>query len=175
MKTVKIKTERLLLRKMHFCDLFYAKKWYCSDKVTRFSQGKPVPSFYNLFLFYLRTVYHYYLRKNPYSLWAITLDGKMIGFVRMMPFKNGENALLYYMLDPKEQKKGYATESVKALIDYAFSCGIKNVCANCDTNNTASYNLLKNCGLTHFKTVENVYHYPDGRTGDRAYFKIEKD
>ena len=176
MKTKTIKTERLTLRKMHFYDLPYASKWYCSKEVTQFSQGKEIPSFFDFFKFYARTVYHYYLRKNPYSLWAVTLENKMIGFVRCFPLNEGKRHLLYYITSPEFHGKGYTAEAVAAVVEYARDNGAEEICASCDVLNVGSVRVLEKCGLKHIRTDSGAYHYRDGRTGDRAiYIKKLKD
>ncbi len=171
--TVKLKTERLLLRKIRLTDYFYFRKWYRKPAVNTFSQGKAVNSEYDTLFFIARHFFNYYFkRRRSYYYWAAVLDGKMIGFVGFINGKSGALSL-YYMTSPEYWNEGYTGEAVKAVTEYIKTQSVGSVNAACDSANEASYKLLLNNGFNVVRTIENGCRYPDGRSGDRVIFHLE--
>ena len=56
-----------------------------------------------------------------------------------------------YGLGEKHFHKGFMTETVKALCDFAFSKGVSEVIAKTELDNIASQNVLKRCGFEIYK------------------------
>lgn len=169
--TKRIKSERLVLRKMHLFDYFYFVSWFRDESLTRFSQGKARNTRYDTFRFLLQRVYNYYFkRKNEYYFWCISKKGKMIGFIEVRALENEGDYWLYYMVSPSEQSKGYATEAVINASRYMKTQNINRLFGACDTENTASYKVLQKSGMTYVNHTEDVFHYRDGRTGARELF-----
>lgn len=85
--------------------------------------------------------------KDP-AFWAVCLkeNGKLIGnlyFAQEQPleFRTWE---LGYVFNSAYQGKGYATESCKALMAYAFaSMHVRRIIAMCDPRNSHSWKLLE--------------------------------
>ncbi len=58
-------------------------------------------------------------------------------------------AMIWYVLHPENWGRGFAHESVSALIDFAFeSLGLHRVWADCDPRNSASCRLAERLGMT---------------------------
>ena len=168
--TKPIRTERLLLRKMHLYDYFAFSSWYRLPELALFSQRQKDAGRAECFGFLLRKVYNYYLkRRRDYYAWALIIDGKMAGFVEMKPGEDDIYAI-YYMLSPAYQGQGYMKEAVNAVIDYLKTQRCRAVLGNCDSNNIASFHILQACGFRYLGRVEDYYHYRDGRSGDRERF-----
>lgn len=69
---------------------------------------------------------------------------------------------LGYIVNKDYQQKGFATEAVTAVIDFAFANGIHRVYGECDPRNEGSWKLLEKVGLlreAHFK--KNVFFHKD--------------
>jgi RimJ/RimL family protein N-acetyltransferase len=99
--------------------------------------------------------------------WAICLKetGKLIGniyFNRQEPVEFG-NVDLGYIIGRNYQRKGYALESCKAMIDYGFNeMGVRRIVAKCNVLNTASYRLLERLNMRregHF--IKSLYFKRD--------------
>jgi ribosomal-protein-alanine N-acetyltransferase len=55
---------------------------------------------------------------------------------------------LGYIFNPKYQHMGYATESVKEIIQYGFkTCNVHRIFAHCNPNNILSWKLLERVGM----------------------------
>lgn len=55
---------------------------------------------------------------------------------------------LGWIIDPRYQGRGYATEAARALIDIGFvELGLSVIFATCDTRNTASFRVMEKLGM----------------------------
>lgn len=67
-----------------------------------------------------------------------------------------------YIINKNYQRRGYASEALSAVMEYAFSKGVHRIYAECDPRNTCSWKLLEKVGLereAHLK--QNVYFAKD--------------
>lgn len=67
-----------------------------------------------------------------------------------------------YIINKHYQRKGYAREALRAVVDHAFRLGAHRVYAECDPRNEASWRLLESAGLrreAHFR--QNIYFRKD--------------
>lgn len=76
-------------------------------------------------------------------------DGQVIGDAGFKGRPNGEGVIeIGYGIAAQAQNQGYATEAVRALIDWAFETGsVKQVIAECAHGNAASIKVLEKLGL----------------------------
>ncbi|MGD9707796.1 MAG: GNAT family N-acetyltransferase [Candidatus Delongbacteria bacterium] len=87
---------------------------------------------------------------------------ELIGHAGLSPLDNG-GVEIGYAIEEKHQGKGYATEAVKAISEYAIShFGLKNITAVVDSMNTASVKALEKSG---YKFVKEEFRDAFGRTG----------
>nr|WP_263323296.1 GNAT family N-acetyltransferase [Neobacillus sp. Marseille-Q6967] len=71
----------------------------------------------------------------------------------------GKTVEVGYGIIPSAQNKGFATEAVKGLIDWAFSTGeVEKVMAECLEDNVPSIKVLKKLGM-HKKSAKNGIIY----------------
>ena len=86
---------------------------------------------------------------------------KMIGNVYLGK-REFEALEMGFVFNRNYQRKGYAAESCRALIDLAFRAGIHRVFAECDPDNASSWRLLEALGFrreAHLR--ENVFFWRD--------------
>lgn len=172
--TKKIKTERLLLRKFRPSDFFDAKEWYCDARTARFSQGNLKKSKAECLRWVLGRLRRYIRKGKQYYFWAIVYQGKAVGLIEMHPLEQGKDTYsVYYMIAPALWGNGLVPEAVLAVIEYMKTQGAKRIYGSCDSNNTASFRVLEKCGMEWKRRQENVFHYRDGRTGDREIFLLK--
>ncbi len=79
---------------------------------------------------------------------AVTLDGTYVGDVAFHwvseEHKTGE---VGYMIDPRYQGRGFATEAVRPLIDWAFAQGFHRIIGRLEARNIASGRVLERLGM----------------------------
>ena len=81
-----------------------------------------------------------------------------LGFKGFNP--KGNNIDLGYGIIKEERRKGYAEEAVKEIINWAFSNEIiKEITANCLTENTSSINLLSKFNFSQLKTENGMIYW----------------
>jgi RimJ/RimL family protein N-acetyltransferase len=82
-------------------------------------------------------------------------EGGVLGNIRfgVTDLENGEG-IIGYALAPEHWGKGYASEAVKAIIDFAFSTILMHrLYALVDIENKGSINVLEKCGFTYEGTL----------------------
>lgn len=107
---------------------------------------------------------------------GIFKDEKFIGKVKLSNIVYGifKSGILGYSIDKDEQGKGYMKESVKLVLDYAFSeCELHRVEASALVDNEKSIGVLKSCGFKMLGINEN-YLLIDGKWRDHVTYYIIK-
>lgn len=89
---------------------------------------------------------------------GIYLNDKLIGFLNDVEI--GEvNIELGYVIHPDQHGKGYATEALKAVINYLFQQGYQEILTGAFEENIASIKVMKKCGMVQIKKTEEIeYH-----------------
>jgi ribosomal-protein-alanine N-acetyltransferase len=109
------------------------------------------------------------LHQLPYGDRAITLktSNALIGSVGYVPLLDAYEQIpelraaaaasgyntpevgLFWVIDPDQQRQGYATEAAQAMIDYAFKqLRLKRIIATTEDTNTASQGVMRKIGMT---------------------------
>jgi RimJ/RimL family protein N-acetyltransferase len=79
---------------------------------------------------------------------------------------------LGYTVAPEYQRRGYATEAVRALVAYAFEVlGAERVRAYADGDNLASHRVAENAGL---RLKERFRHEEDGEVWFGVRYELER-
>ena len=86
-------------------------------------------------------------KKEEYSV-AVRKDGKMIGEIVLYNFGYAKDMEIGFRFFKEYQGKGYAFESVKAVIDYAFKSGVKKIICKHFKENVRSEKLITKLGFT---------------------------
>ena len=84
-------------------------------------------------------------------------SNKVIGGVGIRRItENSLVADLGYAINPDFQGKGFASEAVKAMFDFAFEkLNLKVIYATCDVKNIPSYKVMEKCGMTKVGEIKN--------------------
>lgn len=111
--------------------------------------------------------------EEPWQVLAIERksDNKCIGLVGVIPQKkiNGEIEILYEIAD-EYQKNGYATESATALIKWFFDTrNNKYLCAIIKVNNIASHRVIDKIGFDYIEDREIEY---DNKSTMFRYYQL---
>ena len=105
------------------------------------------------------------LDNDSYLVCELKEKGKVIGTLEQEKEDNG-NYAIGYQFSEKYGKKGYATESVKALISHLFlTLDARRIYADMDEGNVNSWRLLERLGFrreAHFIELETSFNEKDG-------------
>ena len=111
--------------------------------------------------------------------WMIKLQKRIIGLFEVCleaEYSDWDHDIcrIGYFLDWREQRKGYATEALLAVIDWVFNnTDIKRIEAGVTCHNTPSYRILEKAGFICEKIVKaNWKWYND--VYDSAYYFLLK-
>ena len=139
-----IETERLLLRGITESDADLIVKWRSQEDVYRFLKT-PKKITLDDHMKWFREIYI----NNIYRFDWMCIEkdsGSHIGVFGLI--KEGDMAEVNYLLAPEAMHKGYASEAVKALIEYAsHKMGSKIMIAEIHENNKPSIALAKRLGF----------------------------
>jgi len=93
--------------------------------------------------------------------------GQLVGDVGLSPATDEPGVIkVGYTISPAFQGKGYATEAVAALVDYAFdTLGADVVRAYASADNAASIRVAEKVGLTLMERMEH-------RRGDQVWYAV---
>lgn len=84
---------------------------------------------------------------NSDEFYAVVLDGKVIGKIYFSNKWYGSYEI-GYTFNKAYQGKGYASESIKGMMNYAFfTLGVRRIFAEIDTRNSKSIRLVERVGM----------------------------
>jgi RimJ/RimL family protein N-acetyltransferase len=154
---ISIKTNRLLIRNFmedDYNDLYE----YLSDRETyKYEPGEPISIEIAKKLCSERS------KSNKF--FAVQLKNKVIGHTYFGQIKPKELMTWEagFIFNRKYQGKGYATESLTAIIEYSFkNMNIHKIIAHCNPKNTSSWKLLERVKMKREgKLRENIYFSND--------------
>ena len=109
------------------------------------------------------------LEDDKHLEYGIYLNGKIIGFINDCGVGDDEIEI-GYVVHPRYQGQGYATEAVHAVITELHEMGFRKIIAGYFSENTASLRVMEKCGM-HLtdKTEEETYR---GRTHTCRYCEL---
>jgi RimJ/RimL family protein N-acetyltransferase len=154
---ISINTERLKIRNFSKSD-FNDLHEYLSDKDTyKYEPGEPIT------IIESKTLCNERSKNNKFL--AVQFKNKIIGhiYIGQMKPKKLMTWEIGFIFNKKYQGKGYATESLKAIIEYGFDkMGIHKIIAHCNPKNTSSWKLL-----------ERVKMKREGKLRKNVYFNVD--
>lgn len=99
--------------------------------------------------------------QNAFDVWAVRLDGALVGHAEIKPAQIVDGFELVYALAEPAWGRGLGTEVAEAIVDYGFTeLGLTEVHATVAEPNVASIRLLRKIGFRHVRDIEE----DDGRT-----------
>lgn len=152
-----IETSRLILREFSMADLPRLFELYEKPGVTDYME--PLYEYEKEREYeqaYISNMYRYY----GYGMWLVCLKetGKVIGRAGLehREYEASIELEMGYMIEPEEQKKGYATEACEAIVRYAAeNLEFERVCCLIEPENEASIHLVKKLGFKLLDEVNN--------------------
>ena len=158
-----IKTERLVLRPLTLDDMPTVHEYASDLDTTKYMIYLPnktldkTTSFVHLAILELEKDYPLYYE------FAVTTCGSHIGTVSVYLDEQRREGEFGWVLNKKYCGKGYATEAVLALKDFAINyLKLEKIVARCDSRNIPSQRVMQKMGLK-LQTTNSVRIYPDER------------
>jgi ribosomal-protein-alanine N-acetyltransferase len=175
--TKNIETNRLLLRAFRFTDDEDMLQYWISDPEIQSMYCEPVYTTKNEVNVLLNKYISSYQSEDYYRWAVIEKESQIcIGQIAFFLVDNKNHFCeLEYCIGKKFQRKGYATEATRAVIDFGFRdvhFHKIQICHN--LNNNASKRLIQKCGLTYEGTLRD-YYFIDGKYVGRLYYSILED
>ncbi|WP_239445686.1 GNAT family N-acetyltransferase [Vibrio nigripulchritudo] len=102
-------------------------------------------------------------------------SGTAIGHIHFHPTLNDYTYEIGWVIHPDSQKKGYAFEAAKALMEHGFAkMNIQRIVATCQPENTASYQLMEKLGMRREGHFKQCIQRSNGEWWDEYFYAILK-
>jgi ribosomal-protein-alanine N-acetyltransferase len=160
-----IETERLILRDLRDCDLNGMFELDSNPEVHKYLGNKPIKTIEESQEIIASVKQQY--KERGIGRFAVVekSSGNFIGWSGLRLYNEQESFNGFvnfydigYRLIPKYWRKGYATESSRASLDYAFKVlNLEIVYGITEMQNKASHNVLLKIGLNY---IQDFYHQP---------------
>mgnify|MGYP004485031279 FL=1 len=151
-----LESERLVLRMMDVKDSGDMFDYSAREDVTRYLLWSPHPDI-SYTRDYIKSVRRQY-RRGDFFDWSIVLKSNVrmigtVGYTRIdTPNNCGE---IGYVLNPKYQNMGYATEAASLVVEFGFvTLGLNRIEAKYMSENTASRRVMEKVGMSFEGTMK---------------------
>lgn len=175
--TQTIVTQRLILRRFEYSDNQDMLSYWVSDEKIQSLYSEPVYATSEAVKGLLDKYTGSYER-NDYYRWAVILKetGECIGQIAyfLVDSKN-RFAEIEYCIGSKFQKRGFATEATRAVIEFGFEkINLHKVQICTKTINVPSRRVIEKCGFVFEGTLRD-YFYMNGEYVGRHYYSMLRD
>jgi len=163
-----LQTPRLVLRRPRLEDAEAIFARYASDReVTRYV-GWPVHGSVEdtrTFLTFAETEWQHW-PAGAYLVFSRN-GGTLLGSTGLS-FETPYRAMTGYVFARDAWGQGYATESLRAMVDLAPACGIRRLYAICHVDHASSSHVLEKCGFVRETVLRRHTHFPNLAPGEPA-------
>lgn len=169
-----LETSRLQLRKLTLDDAEdYHRHLFGSEAVSRYMLWSPHRDVSES-VASIRKVLRRYEEGRCYR-WGITLKAteELIGIIDLLRFdEEADSCSFAYMLGQAYWGRGYGTEALKAVFDFAFTkMEIRSITADHMAENPASGRVMEKAGMTRTRFLPEKYQ-KNGKTYDAIEYTI---
>jgi len=156
-----IYTERLVLRKARTDDASAIFETYAQDtEVTRYATWKPHKTVHETEQFVSACLSLWGAGKDFEYAIALKGNSKLVGMFGIHPMNS--KIEVGYVLARPYWRKGYMTETLHTVIEWAFSQpDIYRVQATCDVENIASARVMEKAGMTREGLLRRYVMHPN--------------
>ncbi len=176
-KDMEIKTKRLTLRPVRIGDEEEIHE-YAGDKDLTMMFWLPNETFEETCDFVKRNAADWESPDQTDFEFVIVYNGKIIGGcdADLSHSEDRSYATLGWIINKQYRNMGFASEAGSALLDFAFeNLNVEKVYAQCDTLNTASYNVMKKIGMTCVNDTGTRTYPKTGKTSGEYTCMITKE
>ncbi len=103
---------------------------------------------------------------------GIYKEDQLIGFVNDVEIEDGVIEL-GYVIHPNYHNQGYASEMLQAVIEELFQQGFRQIVAGAFEENTASFQVMKKCGMKKISKEEDMCY--QGVTRHCYYYAVTRE
>lgn len=172
-----LRTQRLLLRKLRMEDaLPFFRRLGGSAAVTEYMLWVPHQDPSESVASIQKTLHRY--ETGRCFRWAIALqeNDSLIGIIDLLAFDDQADSCSFaYMLGQEFWGRGYGTEALQAVLNYAFcQMGVRVVTADHFAENPASGAVMRKAGMRCVRTIPGKYR-KNGIIHDAVEYRITKD
>lgn len=172
--TLLIETERLRLRKLKYEDSLELFKGLRNQKEFLYYANKKPVTFEEQEIA-LKDIDLKYQNLDYYN-WVIEEkeSSRIVGMINFRVIEKNESVEFNYATDNRYVNKGYMTETLKAVIDFALNVmNVNRIQGGCCVENIASKRVMEKCGLNLEGTLKKYVKLIDGYH-DMHMFAITK-
>lgn len=167
-----IETERLILRPLTAADAKAVLQWTSDERVTEFMSYSKYDDV-NMAIDWINSLTG---KEEKEWTWGLVLkeNGRLIGTGAIGPDKLVEDYWgIGYNIVYDCWNKGYTTEAMKAIIEFAYTeLGVNKVCALHAVDNPASGRVMEKCGLK-FDHLSEYSKIDGSQTFKAKLYKME--
>lgn len=172
--TQSVETERLVLRRFKYSDNEAMLRNWIADEKIQSMYSEPTYTTIEAVNELLKKYIDSY-ENSDYYRWAIILkdSDECIGQIAYFLVDTNNNfAEIEYCIGSDFQRRGFATEATKAVIEYGFSkINLHKVQICTKTINIPSQKVIEKCGF-HYEGTLRDYFYINGEYVGRLYYSI---
>ena len=165
-----LETERLILRPPALEDAEACFSWKSDERVTKYMSYSTNTDISQTIQWIQST-----LTDDTDWNWVFVLkeENRVIGSGSIGPSSKQKGYWgIGYNLHFDYWHKGYCTEAMQAIIDFAYrELGVKKICSSHAADNPRSGRVMEKCGLQFYRT--GTYTKPDGETFPIKFYKME--
>ncbi len=156
---VRLQTERLILRGINETDVIEIVEWRSDPEVYQYFKSPHKITVQEHFNWFNNS----YLQNDKRMDWMCIEkgSGKKIGVFGLIIHE--DEAEINYLLAPDARHKGYATEAIRSLMEFADSIHVPHVIAEIHKKNEPSVRLVRRLGFELEKAGEDFEIY--GKSG----------
>ena len=169
-------TERLVLRRMSFDDLYNYYERICSDgNVTRYMKFEPHQDIGETLARLEKTLAEYEEGGRYCGVITVKGEDELIGIFDLLELDESDSSCTFaYMLGESWWGKGYATEAMKAVFHFAFEeLEVELIRGSHFSGNAASGAVMRKAGMTHIGTVPGKYE-KQGQLHDGEIYELRR-
>lgn len=173
--TQEISTERLFLRKIKQSDSVEIFEGLRNQKEFLYYANKE-PATLEQQIQSLQDIDKKYQNLAYYN-WVITekISKAIIGMINLRVDEKNDSVEFNYAIDNRFTNKGYMTEALKAVIDFALNkINANRIQGGCCVENFASKKVMEKCGLSFEGTLKNFIKLKDGYHDMFMFAKIKQ-
>lgn len=172
--TIKVDSERLLLRPFIYSDVKDMLDYWISDPAIQSMYSEPVYSTHEEVRALLDKYIGSYIKLDYYR-WAIIEKKSQIciGQIAIFLVDNVNHFCeIEYCIGSKFHRKGYASEAVNSILAICFnSIRFHKVQVCHKEGNSASQGVIRKCGFTYEGTLRDFF-FSEGKYVDRLYYSM---
>ena len=168
-KKERLQTERLVLKAFDECDRQEALSIFFDEEIKKtymipdFKRKEQADELFEKLMSFSTSDQHF--------VYGIYFSGTLIGFINDCEIKDS-TIEIGYVIATLYQRRGFATEAVKACIDELFRIGFEHIIAGFFCENIASSRVMEKCGM-HTIALEEDIEYR-GASHHCLYYGIDK-